>query len=98
MRTAKLSEVKDELSRYVDLVRHGETVRILVRRVPVADLVPVGAPREAGFDAGEAAELEREGIIRRGRAGWPRELDRPGPRVRGNAAVAAVLRERREGR
>ena len=99
MRTVKLSQVKDELSRYVDLVRHGETVRILVRRVPVADLVPVASPGDTkGFDEAEAAELEREGTIRAGRGGWPRALDRPGPRVRGNAAVAAVLRERRQGR
>jgi antitoxin (DNA-binding transcriptional repressor) of toxin-antitoxin stability system len=99
MKTAKLSDVKNELSRYVDLVRHGETVRILVRRVPVADIVPVVASSESkGFSEHEILELERDGVVRRGRAAWTRELERPGPRVRGNAGVDAVLRERREGR
>jgi prevent-host-death family protein len=99
MKVAKLSDVKNELSHYVELVRRGEHVRILVRGVPVADLVPIAeAGPDMGFSEDETARLEREGIIRRGMAGWPRDLDAPGPRVRGKAAVDAVLRERREGR
>jgi antitoxin (DNA-binding transcriptional repressor) of toxin-antitoxin stability system len=43
MESAKLSDVKDGLSRYVEKVRKGGTVRILVRGVAVADLVPVVA-------------------------------------------------------
>lgn len=99
MKVAKLSDVKNELSRYVELVRRGEQVRILVRGVPVADLVPIAETGpDTGFSDEETSELERQGIIRRGRGGWPRDLDAPGPRVSGNAAVDAVLRERREGR
>ena len=99
MKVANLSDVKNELSRYVDLVRRGGQVRILVHGVPAADLVPVVEQAgDKGFSEHETAELERQGIVRRGEAGWPRLLDKPGPRVRGTAAIDAVLRERREGR
>ena len=87
MKTANLSDVKDDLSQWVERVRRGERVRILVHGVPAADLVPV----EVG---GELAELERLGVVRRGTAGWPKELDEPGPRVPGDSAVAALLRDR----
>ena len=99
MKLAKLSDVKNDLSRYVDAVRKGERVRILVRGVPAADLVPVVEHgSDTGFSAAETLELERQGVIRRGKAGWPKELDKPGPRVPGRAALDAVVRERREGR
>lgn len=41
MENANLSDVKDALSRYVEKVKKGAWVRILVRGVAVADLVPV---------------------------------------------------------
>lgn len=41
MENANLSDVKDALSRYVEKVKKGARVRILVRGVAVADLVPV---------------------------------------------------------
>ena len=88
MKTANLSDVKNDLSRFVELVRRGERVRILVHGVPAADLVPV----EVG---GELDELVRQGVIRRGARGWTKELEAPGPRVPGDAAVQALLRDRR---
>ena len=97
MRMVNLAKVKDELSRHVDYVRQGGRVRILVRGKAVADLVPIGP--DEGDDDGEVAELEREGVVRRGLRGpWPRGLDRPGPRVRGVSAVAVLLDERARGR
>jgi prevent-host-death family protein len=98
VKVAKLSDVKDDLSRYVDAVRKGGRVRILVRGVPAADLVPVDHGADSGFSPAETAELEREGVIRRGKPGWPKALDRPGPRLPARAAIDAVVRERREGR
>ena len=59
MRVANLAEVKNSLSRYVAQVRRGGTVRILVRGVPVADLVPVESRDESGAGDAELAELER---------------------------------------
>jgi prevent-host-death family protein len=91
---ASLTRVKNELSRYVEYVRRGEVVRILVRGVPVADLVPIAGVDE-GADEPRLRELERRGVIRRGRGTWPRELDSPGPRVEGNDAVSALIAERR---
>jgi prevent-host-death family protein len=94
MRVAPLSKVKDELSRYVEMARRGERIRILVRGVPAADLVPAEAAEDEDL---ELAELERMGVIRCGKGGIDPELDRPGPKVRGDA-VALFLRMRREGR
>lgn len=99
MRVAKLSDVKNDLSRYVSQVRRGGTVRILVRGVPAADLVPVRG--DAPGDDGELAELEKLGVARRGAALGPveeRELSRPGPRVRGASVVTTLLEERRRSR
>ncbi len=79
MKIAKLSDVKNELSRYVEHVRKGGRVRILVSGVPAADLVPVD---EASPDwTPDLASLERSGTIRRGKAGLARELLEAGPKV-----------------
>lgn len=91
-----LSEAKANLSRHVDRVRHGESVRIQVRGVPVAELVPVDD--SAVGDAGELQELERAGIVRRGRGAFPDAILKPGPVVRGKGVMAALLDERRAGR
>lgn len=47
MQTIALSEFRANASAMIDLVEHGETVRILRHGKPVAELVPVKAP-EAG--------------------------------------------------
>ena len=101
MRVANLTDAKNDLSRLVERVRRGERVRILVRGVPAADLVPVGsgaAPADQGGEEAELAELERRGVIRRGSGRVPASLAGPGPRVKGGSAVAALLDERRRGR
>lgn len=101
MKVANLTDVKNDLSRYVEQVRRGARVRILVRGVPVADIIPVApsSDQESGsFSGEELADLEKRGIIRRGSARGSAELSRPGPRVGGDAGVRAVLSERRTGR
>lgn len=40
-RTAKVSELKAKLSRYLAEVRNGETVTVCDRKTPIARLVPV---------------------------------------------------------
>ena len=95
MKTASLTAVKNGLSHYVDHVRHGGRVRILSRGVPVADIVPVGEGTvHPGEDRWNLEEIERRGIARSGSGGARRELGRPGPRVRGNAGVEALLADR----
>ena len=65
MKEAKISQVKNHLSRYLQLVRQGEVVRILDRNVPVAQIVPIRSPgpeRTVGAEA--LLEMERKGLIR----------------------------------
>lgn len=62
MKEAKISEVKNHLSQYLALVRKGETVRVLDRNVPVAQIVPIadtGGGRQVGAEA--LAAMERKG-------------------------------------
>jgi prevent-host-death family protein len=98
MKTAKLSEVKDRLSYFVEQVGRGHRVRILVRGTPVADLVPCehGGVEHEGWSNEELSELERAGLIRRPPARRKADalLDRPGPKVRGDRAVDALIAER----
>jgi antitoxin (DNA-binding transcriptional repressor) of toxin-antitoxin stability system len=100
VKTAKISELKNHLSRYLDLVRGGETIQVLDRDVPIAHLVPI-EPRTPLTDRDEEArlaELERRGILRRGRGRVPKwllESAPPGPPV---GALDALLEERRDGR
>ena len=103
MKVANLADVKNDLSRYVAQVRRGARVRILVRGVPAADLVPVEGARDArASDEAELIELEADGWVRRGKVSPTSkeslELDRPGPRVRGGRAVEVLLEERRSSR
>src|SRR5688572_27519366 len=93
MRTVKISDAKNNLSRHIEYVKRGGRVRILDRDVPVADLVPIDPAR--GDEADEILDLERRGIARRGKAGpLPRDLLLPGPGRR--AGVLRALLEERE--
>jgi prevent-host-death family protein len=98
MKVANLARAKNELSRYVEYVRRGGRVRILVRGVPVAELVPVAASKEDDEET-ELRELERQGIIRRGAGGVAPEILRPGPRLKrgSKSMVDIVLDERKSG-
>ena len=90
MKEAKISEVKNQLSRYLALVKKGEVVRILDRDVPIAQLVPIAAAAVGG-DA--LLALERKGLIRRGSGKIPRELlsqDPPGEPV-GSGGIVEEL-------
>jgi antitoxin (DNA-binding transcriptional repressor) of toxin-antitoxin stability system len=96
VKEAKISQVKNQLSRYLALVRKGEIVRILDRDVPVAQIVPIDRP--AGSAAGPEilADLERKGLIRRGTGRIPRTLLTRSPPGRPAGVLAALLEERRE--
>jgi antitoxin (DNA-binding transcriptional repressor) of toxin-antitoxin stability system len=98
MKEAKISEIKNQLSRYLALVRKGEVVRILDRETPVAQIVPISRPHAGGTPGAEAlAEMERKGLIRRGSRRIDREIidsDPPG----GPGGVLAALLEEREAR
>lgn len=99
MKNAKISEVKNQLSRYLDYVRRGGRVRILDRNIPVADIVPIepGAAPSKESDLALLSALERQGGIRRGTGKIPPELLSP-PQGPIAGVVKALLEERRNSR
>jgi prevent-host-death family protein len=98
MKMVSLSEAKANLSRHVERARHGESVRIQVRGVAVAELVPVTDETPGDVDLSELQDLERAGLVRRGRGAFPEEILKPGPAVRGKGVMSALLDERKAGR
>ena len=96
MKCARIGQLRDGLSRYLDHVREGNEVLVLDRDRPVARIVPAGGPHAApGGDAQRLLELERRGILRRGKGRYPAVLKRGQPvKVRGS--VLADLRSERE--
>jgi antitoxin (DNA-binding transcriptional repressor) of toxin-antitoxin stability system len=96
VKKAKISELKDQLSRYLALVRKGEVVQVLDREVPVAQIVPIDRVGGAAAGRDALADLERKGLIRRGSGRIPRALLAKDPPGRSSGVLAALLEERRE--
>lgn len=82
MRTVRVAEAKNHLSRYLRIVQRGGRVRILHRDRPVADLVPVNEEQASrSMTDRELAEANiRDGIARPpSQTGpWPEDLLTPG--------------------
>lgn len=98
MLVATITEAKNRLSALIDQVRAGESILIVDRGTPVARLE--SAVSAAPDVEGRIARLERAGALRAARKPPAIELlstDPPSPRL-GASAVAALLKERREGR
>lgn len=96
MKRASVSEAKNRLSALLDRVRHGETVVIEDRGMPVAQLSPVTG-RAATSDRDRLARLERHGILRPIVLGGPvRLLLEPPPRPRRDVALSDLVRAERE--
>jgi prevent-host-death family protein len=93
MKTATISEAKNQLSRLISRVKRGETVLILDRDRPVARLVPAGLAE--GGDEGRLAELESRGVLRRARLAPLKKLPEP-IELPGGASVLEGLLELRE--
>jgi prevent-host-death family protein len=98
MKKATVSQAKNHLSELLAAVKRGESVLILERDRPIAQLVPL----EAGGigDDARLAELERRGVLRRAKrrpgANFLKSLP---PALRTEAdVVGALLAERDEGR
>ena len=83
----------------IDRVRHGESVIIEDRGVPVARIESVAVPSRHGIE-GRAARLERQGALRPAIAPPPRGiLSTPPPRPSDGARLSgAVIAERGETR
>ncbi len=100
MITANISKTKNELSRYLDAVRGGETVVILDRNRPIAQIQPLSP--ETGLASARLRELAAGGLITRpqkANRSWLKDLQMPGggpPDAVGS--VDALLEERDSGR
>jgi len=98
MKRTSITDAKNGLSALLDRVRHGETVVIEDRGIPVAQLTPI-AERSSSADAGRLARLERQGILRPAvSAGSAKLPAAPPPRARRPFALSElVIAERNEG-
>jgi prevent-host-death family protein len=95
MRTAAVAELKAQLSRYLRHVRAGEEVLVTERGTPIARLVPID---RGGLEHDELADLERQGLIRRGSGKLPVDFwQMPRPRDPRGLVRRAVTDERESG-
>lgn len=94
MKQARVSDLKNQLSRYLDYVRNGETVLVLDRKVPVAELRPVTEK----VSNGRLMNLERKGIIRRGSGRLPKKFFTTKLVGKKARVLEALVEERDEGR
>jgi prevent-host-death family protein len=103
MKKAKIAELRNSLSRYLDHVRAGGSVVVYDRDTPIAEIVPIRkskAVSKQDRDEERLARLERKGAIRRGTgdmAAWfktHKPIEIPG----GAGVLQALLDERESGR
>src|SRR5882757_1802410 len=101
MKKAKIGELRNGLSRYLDHVRAGGRVMIYDRDTPIAEIVPLSKGTDkTKRDDDRIARLERKGIITRGSGpGMLEWLKRWKPvKIPGGASlVDAILEERESG-
>lgn len=102
MKQAKIGDLKNSLSRYLDYVRRGGRVRVLDRNTLIAEIVPLnrdpGAIETLSDSSARLDELERRGILVRASGKLRSDfLSRKLPKAK-NSVVAALIDERREGR
>src|SRR3954451_14604794 len=101
MRKASVTEVKNKLSEFLQLVRRGSTVRIYDRNRPVAEIVGI---RELvpGDEDLALEDLEAQGVIRRGKGSVPASIfsEKPPRLSKGNegSVLGLLLQERKQGR
>ncbi len=98
MRKASISELKNNLSAFIDRVKGGTSILIVDRGRPVARLEPVGAAASEGDS--RLVRLVRDGIVRPARARMSKPLvsGKPPRAKRRISAVRALLDERRDSR
>lgn len=107
MTKSGIANLKNNLSRYLDVVRAGGEVVVLDRDTPVARIVPFTRPHGVGVGAEteqmapeeeRLAAMERQGLIRRGDRSAARDWSRthrPVRLARGAGSVVQTLLEMR---
>src|SRR3989338_2365329 len=101
MKRAKISELRNHLSRYLDQVRRGEIVEVVDRNVPVARVVPAvsGGRKASQRDEAFIKRLVRGGHGKTGALKGVAEILKHLPRGPAKSGVLdALLSERAEGR
>jgi prevent-host-death family protein len=93
MKTATITELKNQLSSIIDRVRAGESVLVTDRGQPVVRIEPVGADAD---DDARLARLERTGVVRKPSAAPPGRADPIS--IGKGSAIDVLLDERRSGR
>jgi prevent-host-death family protein len=83
--------LKNRLSHFLRLVREGETVTVMDRNEPVAQIRPIHGARAPG-DEQVLRDLERDGLLTRGRG---RLRDFAPVRARGRRSLADMVIEDR---
>ena len=94
MKKASVSDLKNQISRYLDYVKQGETVLVLDRTVPVAELKPVTGKSSSD----KLVALERKGIIRLGSGNIPKQFFKGKLGGKRAKTLDALLEEREKGR
>jgi antitoxin (DNA-binding transcriptional repressor) of toxin-antitoxin stability system len=96
MKSAKIGELRNELSRFLAYVRRGGVVRVFDRDRPIADIMPVREAASTGSVALDQtlAELERRGGLRRGTGVVPERLLRGRLPKAKRSVLEALLDER----
>ena len=101
MKKAKIAELRNSLSRYLDHVRAGGTVTVYDRDKPIAEIVPLTRSKSKSkkdLDEERLARLEAKGAIRRGKGDFAEWLKthKPIKFPGGPAGVLQALLEERE--
>jgi antitoxin (DNA-binding transcriptional repressor) of toxin-antitoxin stability system len=100
MKKAKIAELRNGLSRYLDHVRAGGTVLVYDRDTPIAEIVPITkgkAVSKQDRDEERLARLEAKGAIIRGTGDFAAWLKTHKPiKIPGGAGVLEALLEERE--
>ena len=99
MKRTSITDAKNGLSALIERVRHGESILIEDRGVPVARLEPVAIPGRGDVE-GRTARLQRQGVLRAPLSSVPkRVLSSPPPTPSGGATLSdAIIADRRDGR
>jgi antitoxin (DNA-binding transcriptional repressor) of toxin-antitoxin stability system len=98
VKKARIGELKNNLSRYLEHVRAGGTVIVLHRDRPVAKIAPMGADADSEGGDARIIALERLGLARRGQGGMRKWLNTHRPvKIAGGSLVEDLLEERRTG-
>jgi prevent-host-death family protein len=95
MKSASVTDVKNNLSKYLEFVKKGEPVLITERGITIARIESVRTQQGKTADEARLARLERAGVIRRGRP-IPRWLIEKAPvkPAKEVSVVQALLDER----